>query len=450
MVASAPAIVCATETGGMSVELVVAIHPPFAWLVDWASLTASGARWFLVTSAESRDRLAAEGRLGGFSAVATAEAFDVETLSRIVEPWLASASSPAAVRLATMIEPMQMPVARLRTRYGVPGPSPEQMRPFSDKLAMKAAMRGVDEYLPRYRAHDRAAFAADPDRYLAAIVAALGLPIFAKPIAENSSVGTARLDTPAALADFLRCSPYDLELDEYIEGDGFHLDALIRGGEIIWFGAGRYVAPQGLTLRGAPLAGRTMLPGEPIFHELERLNVRLIGSFAHVPDGGTHMEVLRRPDGRWVFIEVAARVSGVRVPEAHLISRGMDVRRAHYALHAGLPIEVPDTVGPYAGYYCPMKTEPGRIASILTPPFESEHRWDWAPAWRDRLDVARTMSMGDCLGFCVLWNRSLEALERDLARLEGFRPYVLEQDATFHDPSFSVNMPHGSSPKGLP
>jgi hypothetical protein len=409
----------------VSVEVVVSVHPPFAWLVDWQRLAASVPRWYLVTSPESRERLDEEGKLEGLADVVATTEFDVPSLERIVAPWCRSASSPGAVRIATMIEPMQVPVAELRRRLGVPGSDIEQIRPFTDKLVMKGAMRAVAGYLPRYLKHDPLAFAADKPGYANRVMSTLGPRVFAKPVAENSSVDTADIRSPAELISFLERSRPDLELDEFVVGEGYHLDSVIIDGAVKWFGAGRYAAPQGQTLEGAPLAGISVTPRDPLYGELEDLNAILLGAFSHVPDGCTHMEVLRRPDGRWVFLEVAARVPGVRCPEMHRISRGVDLRVVHYLVQAGQPVDLSGESGPHAAYYCPMKTEAGRISRTRSPSFESEHTVSWNESWLTRSDTARTMSMADCLGYFVLWNHDRDALERDLVRTHGFRAYDL-------------------------
>lgn len=406
---------------------IIAVHPPFAWLVDWAALMRDETKWVLVTNHASRARLMRDGMAQRFEAVVVADHFDADGIASAAARWLPPARDPAQLRIATMIEQTQMPVAELRRRYGLFGPGPDALRPFTDKLAMKAAMRGVDEYLPNHLAHDPDAFACDPDGYVERIVAALGLPIFAKPAAENSSAGTARLDNEAALRDFLVATPYcgALELDEYVQGDGYHLDSVIVDGRITWFGAGLYAAPQGDTLHGAPLAGISIGPGDAQYPELAALNQRLLGAFAYLPDGCTHMEVLRRPDGRYVFLEVAARVPGARCPEMHRISRGLDLRRVHYEILAGLRPTLREYRGPHAGYYCPMKTREGRIARFVAPKFACEHSVEWADAWRDRTDVARTMAQADCLGYFVMWSPERGVLERDVAALRGFEAYEL-------------------------
>jgi hypothetical protein len=412
----------------MDVELVVAIHPAFPWLVDWGALAIGGRRWLVVTTEASREQLLARVPAVRGVDVIAAPAFDPDTLQRTIAPRLSAA--PGTLRFATMLEPMQLVVAELRGRYGAPGSTVEDLLPFTDKLVMKETLRGLGAYLPRYVAHDPQAFAAAPDVYVDAVIDRLGARVFAKPIAENSSLGTARLDSRAALLRFLRTSPHRLELDEFVEGDGYHLDSVAIGGEIVWFGAGQCVAPQGETLSGAPLAGISIAPGHALFREMEALNAAILAAFPRLPDGCIHLEMLRRPDGRWVFLEVAARVVGARCAEMHAVSRGVDMRQVHYQILAGLTPALGGRPGPHAGYYSPMKTAPGRIARFVAPPFRSPHTEEWFPEWRHRTDVARTMSMADCLGAFVLWNDHRPTLEQDLDGLRGFQPYVLDGSAS--------------------
>jgi hypothetical protein len=407
------------------IETIIVIHPPFAWLLDWPAIVSPTQRWYLVTTPASLARLQREDKLRAFCATHASSTFSEQALAPIIEPWVRAQPDSSRVRILSMIEPVQLAVAQLRERFATPGPSVRAATTFTNKLAMKSAMTGVDDLLPAHVAFDRSEFERAPHEYARAVFAKLGGPLFVKPLAENSSVDTARIDDPQQLVAHLHGARADLEIDEYIDGDGFHLDSVIVDGRVAWFGAGWYLAPQGQTLHGKPLAGAAIAPNDALFEELRALNQRLLSSFDRVPDGCTHMEVLRRRDGRWVFLEVAARVPGARVVETYEITRGINLRHTHYQLLAGLPVDLTERRGPYAGYYCPMKTEPGVIERVVSPPFSCAHRGEWDAAWITRTDTAKSMAMADCMGVFILWDEDQKRVRRELEALEAYRPYVL-------------------------
>jgi hypothetical protein len=406
-------------------QLVIAIHPPFARLVDWSVLARGRPCWHLLTSPASLAELVASGRSDALTEAAALDAFDHETLRQEVARRIPLSVDRAHVRLASMIEPMQRVVARLRGELQIPGASEAQVLPFVDKVEMKRAMRGVDDWLPRYVVADVDGWRADPRAAAAGVVAELGLPVFAKPRAENSCAGTARLDTVEQLAGYIERATTAFEVDEFVEGDVYHLDSVVVDGVTRWFGAGRYVWPPYKTLTGAPLADIVIGPTHPQFEELRTVNGRLLCAFPAIPDGCTHLEAIRRADGRWYFLEIACRTPGWRIPEIHRIHRGVDLRVVHYQVQAGLDPDLEERPGPVAGYYCPLKTDPGRIERVHEPPFRSACEMTWSRSWQQSTGVVRANTMADFLGAAVLRNESWDALWQDLASLDGFRPYTI-------------------------
>jgi hypothetical protein len=406
-------------------EVVIAVHPPFAGLVDWKRLASPSRRWHLLTSGASKAELERTHVTPALAEVAVLDAFDEPSLERAVRARLGATAERARTRLATMIEPLQRTAARLRDRLQIPGAGEADVLPFVDKVVMKNAMRGVDALLPRFVPADPAECRLDPRAWAERLVSDLGLPLFAKPRDQNSCAGTARLETREALEQYGQRAAGPFELDELVEGDVYHLDAVIVGGVIRWFGAGRYLWPPYQTLSGAPLAGIVIGPGHGRFEELRRLNERLLRAFASVPDGCTHLEAIRRPDGRWCFLEVAARTPGWRIPEIHRLHRGVDLRLVHYQVQAGIEPDLEERPGPVAGYYCALKTDRGRIDRLNAPTFRSAHEITWFQRWVEAEDVVRSNTMADFLGAAVLWSQSWDAVWDDLCALEGFRPYTI-------------------------
>lgn len=202
--------------------------------------------------------------------------------------------------------------ATLREHLRIPGMGESTARYFRDKLAM------------RVRARDRGLLVPDFVHTLNHEVVGEFLrnvppPWVLKPRSEASSVGIKKVNTPDELWPLLealgdRQSFYVLE--RYIPGDIYHVDAIVSEREVVFAEVHEYgQPPMTVSHEGGVFTTRTVLRGSTEEQTLQALNWQVMGALGLVR-GVSHTEFIKgRDDGRFYFLETAARVGGANIVE---------------------------------------------------------------------------------------------------------------------------------------
>ncbi|MFI9645606.1 acetyl-CoA carboxylase biotin carboxylase subunit family protein [Streptomyces sp. NPDC052040] len=250
--------------------------------------------------------------------------------------------------------------ARLSAALGVTGGYDlELVRRFKDKPAMKQAVAEAGVRVPRFRRLDDA-----PDA--ATVLADLGevFPLVLKPRSAAGSQGVRVVRSRAELAASLdELDPAVYQCEEYVDGDILHVDGVHRAGTRHFVTASQYVHTCLDYTRGVPL-GSVLLDHGP---ELDRVTafaddcLRALG----LTDGAFHLEVIRRPDGELVFLEVGLRPGGAQVPFLHADLYGIDLFAEAFRAAIGLPPLWHGTRGPGSGGWL-IYPAPGRIPARIS------------------------------------------------------------------------------------
>lgn len=190
-----------------------------------------------------------------------------------------------------------------------------------DKRLMKAAVAAVG--VPT------AAFASVHDPADAAQVQAavdrVPFPMVVKPVNGMATIATVRVNDRAALDAVLRSVDFGpsgirsrhLTLEEFVEGEEFHVDAVWRGGKPWVFAVSRYFCPRiaiGSDKARRPVEamnGSFLLPEDEhgeLYAAIRSMH-RDVNRALGIERGITHLEFFRR-DGEIVFSEIANRVGG--------------------------------------------------------------------------------------------------------------------------------------------
>ncbi|MFD7872990.1 acetyl-CoA carboxylase biotin carboxylase subunit family protein [Streptomyces sp. NPDC059766] len=198
--------------------------------------------------------------------------------------------------------------AEVRAALDIPGPRPEDVAVYRDKLRMKELVAKAGVRVPRFDACESAesalGFARDT-----------GFPLIFKPVSGAASMGVHRVEDEAALTALL--SEVDLaeyELEEFIEGAIFHVDGFADAESGVPFMAvSRYVNDCLAFESGGQPLGSVVVQDSPLrtrVHEFSRRCVAGLG-MTSMP---FHLELFVTPDDDLVFLEIAGRIGGAEVP----------------------------------------------------------------------------------------------------------------------------------------
>lgn len=218
-------------------------------------------------------------------------------------------------------------VCRVRAHLGLDGPTVAQAEQAHDKVRMKETLAGSDIRHPR--------FLASP--WSATLPAWSGKSVL-KPRQGTCSEGVRVYDTvPEALGAFRALDdPGGFELEEYIEGDILHADALVGDGKLLHLVTSRYVNKPVDFAHGMPL-GSYQLPHEERHHAFAQRVVDTLG----IASGCVHLEFFETPTGELVFLEIANRMGGAGVVGAHLRHTGVHLPSYEIALRLSIAPPAP-------------------------------------------------------------------------------------------------------------
>ncbi|MER6997176.1 hypothetical protein [Streptomyces sp. NPDC000410] len=250
--------------------------------------------------------------------------------------------------------------ARLSAALGVAGGyGLDLVRRFKDKPAMKRAVGGAGLRVPRFCQLDDGSRAEEVAEALG------GLPLVLKPRASAGSEGVTVVRSTEELRLALDgVDPAAYECEEYVEGDIFHVDGVFRSSAFHFVTASRYVNTCLDYAHGRPL-GSVLLDEGPERAALTGFAGRCLRALG-LRDGAFHLEVIRRPGGELVFLEVGLRPGGAQVPFLHVDLYGIDLFAEAFRAAIGLPPLWQETGAPGTGGGWLIYPAPRQLPSRVT------------------------------------------------------------------------------------
>ena len=198
--------------------------------------------------------------------------------------------------------------AYLRELLGLEGLDVSQAHRFRDKLLMRQAAKRAGIPQPRFSS-------VLNDSSLREFVALVPGPWYLKPRSLAGSAGIMRVPGEAELwpaieklGDERAC----YLLEESIEGAVYHVDSLVFGHEVVFAQVHVYgESPWRTCQQGGVFTTATVHAADACQGILRTLNERAVGALG-LARGVVHAEFLGR-DGRFYFLEAAARVAGANI-----------------------------------------------------------------------------------------------------------------------------------------
>jgi biotin carboxylase len=177
-----------------------------------------------------------------------------------------------------------------------------------------------------------------------------------KPRGEASAVGIRKVRSDEELFPLLEelgdRQSFHL-LEQFVAGDIYHVDSVVNNREVVFSAVSKYgLPPMDVAHGGGVFMTRTVPRNSPDAQALEALNRDLLHTLGLVR-GVTHTEFIKGAhDGRFYFLETAARVGGANIAEVVEAATGVNLWREWARLEiAGEhgAYEVPPAREDYAG-----------------------------------------------------------------------------------------------------
>ncbi|MGA2806898.1 MAG: ATP-grasp domain-containing protein [Terracidiphilus sp.] len=240
--------------------------------------------------------------------------------------------------------------AQIREHMRIPGMGTTTSAFYRDKLAMRMGARKAGFLVPEFcRVLNYDELRAYMDR--------VPPPWLLKPRSEASSLGIRKIEEPEQLwraLDDLGDRQSHFLLEQFVPGDIFHVDSILDRGAVQFSVAHQYGRPPMQVMHeGGVFTTRTVDRGSPDWRELTALNSSLAPSLGMVR-GVTHAEYIRaHKDGRYYFLEIAARVGGAFIADLIEVSTGVNLwrewARLEVAFLRGETYALPGSREDYAG-----------------------------------------------------------------------------------------------------
>ncbi len=200
--------------------------------------------------------------------------------------------------------------AALREHMRIPGMGDTTVRHFRDKLAMRVQARDHGIPVPAF------VHVLNYDR-LREFMAAVPAPWVLKPRSEAGSMGIKKIHNSEELwrsLDSLGDVQTNYVLEKFLPGDVYHVDSIISEREVVFAASHKYGMPPMTVYQGGGVFMTRSLPhGGEEDAALQEAN-RAVLAAMNMVRGVTHAEFIRsHEDGRYYFLEIAARVGGANI-----------------------------------------------------------------------------------------------------------------------------------------
>ena len=220
--------------------------------------------------------------------------------------------------------------ALMREHLCIPGLSSSRAKIFRDKLSMAVySQRGgidVPEFVPLLNPDEVKDFM---DRVPA--------PWIIKPRSDVSAIGILKVDDPNEVwrvmeemneRENLRERASYYVLARFIPGEVFHVDSIVSDGKVVFAGVNQYGRPpMQVAHQGGAYISRTVARGSTDEKTLLNINTRLVKSLG-LERGATHAEFIKSTDdGKFYFLEIAARVGGAYIADVLEAASGINIWR---------------------------------------------------------------------------------------------------------------------------
>jgi biotin carboxylase len=214
--------------------------------------------------------------------------------------------------------------AQIREHMRIRGMGVTASAYYRDKLAMRIGAQDSGFLVPEF------CRVLNYDE-LRAYMAHVPAPWLLKPRSEASALGIRKIEDPEQLwraLDDLGDRQSRFLMEQFVPGDIYHVDSIVDEGKVVFAVAHQYGRPPMQVMHeGGVFTTRTVDRSSSDWAGLTELNAHLAPALGMVR-GVTHGEYIKaHADGRFYFLEIAARVGGAFIADLVAASTGVNLWR---------------------------------------------------------------------------------------------------------------------------
>lgn len=212
--------------------------------------------------------------------------------------------------------------ASLREHLRVPGMGETTSRYFRDKLAMRVRAQNkgirVPEFCPVIN-YDKLR------EYMNGVAA----PWMLKPRSSASAIGIKKIRSQEELWQVLEQlgdEQSNYVLEQFVPGEVFHVDSIVEDKKVLFAAVSKYGAPPMNVAHDGGIFTTRLLPRKSKDEkDLQKMNKEVVKDLGLVR-GVTHAEFIKgNADGKFYFLEIAARVGGANIAETIEAATGLNL-----------------------------------------------------------------------------------------------------------------------------
>lgn len=198
---------------------------------------------------------------------------------------------------------------KLRTLLKLPGQSYESALIFRDKILMKQQLQHSNIIVPFF---SKVCSALD----VLSFVQSSSFPVIIKPCCGYGAVRTFLIKNDLELENFIKKPNVfgefhnsDLEIEQYIDAEMYHIDGLVQNGAIVVSWPSRCINTCLDMTRNKPTGGYLLSAENPLTSELKAYTKKILNILPTPENTGFHLEVFYHKK-KIIFCEIASRIGG--------------------------------------------------------------------------------------------------------------------------------------------
>ncbi|MFD6528745.1 acetyl-CoA carboxylase biotin carboxylase subunit family protein [Streptomyces sp. NPDC060184] len=233
--------------------------------------------------------------------------------------------------------------AEMRSKFGLAGMDLDTATRFRDKVRMKDAVRAADAAtVPDFAPLDTVEDLEKVDWSTGRKVIKSRTGLAAKDLYIVETLEEAR-----RVVGGLDLSGSHYEVEEFVKGQIYHCDSVVRDGGIVFSSVGKYLADPA-SYRPGSIFGTVLVGESELVRRITALNTRVLAALG-LKDGTTHLELFHTEADELVFCEVAGRPPGGIIPPVIQAQYGFDIVEAQIRIDAGLDVSLGTAPEPVDG-----------------------------------------------------------------------------------------------------